>query len=134
MSTRPNAIPAWCGHQGFLAVRRDERCRVSFGSPAVAGIRSCLCPAIMGQGVSLLKRFESRFLVTIRQRSYSVLILSSLSRVAVMDSSIELFPLIHVPPSLSSDWRISAVTVPQSKTSVTTVASSPSGLRMYPQR
>jgi hypothetical protein len=36
---------------------------------------------------------------TLRQRSYSAVIFSSLSRLAVMDSSTELVPLIHVPPS-----------------------------------
>ena len=36
---------------------------------------------------------------TLRQRSYSVLIFSSLSRLAVMDSRTELVPLIHDPPS-----------------------------------
>ncbi len=36
---------------------------------------------------------------TLRQRSYWVLIFSSLSRLAVMDSSTELVPLIHSPPS-----------------------------------
>jgi len=35
----------------------------------------------------------------IKRRSYSVLIFSSLSRLAVMDSSTELVPLIHAPPS-----------------------------------
>jgi len=33
------------------------------------------------------------------QWPYSVLIFSSLSRLAVMDSSTELVPLIHAPPS-----------------------------------
>lgn len=33
------------------------------------------------------------------ERSYTVLIFSSLSRLAVMDSSTELVPLIHAPPS-----------------------------------
>jgi hypothetical protein len=47
-----------------------------------------------------------------RQRSYAVVIFSSLSRLAVIDSSTELFPLIHAPPSLNRDWRISSVTVP----------------------
>jgi hypothetical protein len=36
---------------------------------------------------------------TLRQRSYSELIFSSLSRLAVMDSSTELVPLIHSQPS-----------------------------------
>ena len=52
-----------------------------------------------GQGVCLLERSEDRFIITLRQRSYSVLIFSSLSRLAVMDSRIELVPLIHAPPS-----------------------------------
>ena len=54
---------------------------------------------VMGQGVCLLERSEDRFIDTLRQRSYSVLIFSSLSRLAVMDSSTELVPLIHAPPS-----------------------------------
>jgi len=58
--------------------------------------------------------------------SYPVLMVSSLSRLAVMDSSTELVPLIHAPPSL----RRSSGRGPQSKTSVTTAASSPSGVRM----
>jgi hypothetical protein len=41
---------------------------------------------------------DDRF-ITVRQRAYSELIFSSLSRVAVMDSSTELVPLIHAPPS-----------------------------------
>jgi hypothetical protein len=36
---------------------------------------------------------------TLRQRSYSVLIFLSFSRLAVMDSRTELVPLIHSPPS-----------------------------------
>jgi hypothetical protein len=63
-------------------------------------------------------------------RSYLVLIFSSLSKLAVMDSRTELLPLIHAPPSCSRDWRTPSVTVPESNTSVTTVASSPSGVRM----
>jgi len=35
----------------------------------------------------------------LRHRSYSVLAFSSLSRLAAMDSSTELVPLIHAPPS-----------------------------------
>ena len=59
----------------------------------------------------------------LRRRSYLVMIFSSLSRLAVMDASTELFPLIHAPPSRNRDWRISSVTVPWSNTSVTMVAS-----------
>jgi len=59
-------------------------------------------------------------------RCYSVLTFSSLSRVDVMDSSTELLPLIHAPPSR----KRSSGKGPRSKTSVTTVASSPSGVRM----
>ena len=65
-----------------------------------------------GKGVCLLEHSEDRFMDTLRQRSYSVLIFSSLSRLAVMDSSTELVPLIHAPPSRSRDWRISSDTVP----------------------
>jgi hypothetical protein len=54
---------------------------------------------------------------------------SSLSRLAAMDSTTGLVPLIQAPPSLRTDWRISSKG-PQSKTSVTTVASSPSGVRI----
>jgi hypothetical protein len=46
------------------------------------------------------------------QRAYSVLIFSSLSRVAAIDSSIGFLPLIHAAPSLWRDWRTSSVTVP----------------------
>ena len=67
---------------------------------------------------------------TLRRRSYLVMIFPRLSRLAFMDSGTEFFPLIHAPPSRNRDWRISSVTVPQSNTSVTTVASSPSGVRM----
>ena len=59
-------------------------------------------------------------------RFYSVLIFWSLFRLAVMDSDTELVPLIHAPPSL----KRSSGKGPQSKTSVTTVALSPSGSRM----
>jgi hypothetical protein len=45
------------------------------------------------------ERPEGRFIDTPRQRSYPVLIFSSLSRLAVMDSSTGLVPLIHAPPS-----------------------------------
>jgi uncharacterized spore protein YtfJ len=41
-------------------------------------------------------------------RPYSVLILASFSRLAVMDSRTEFAPLIHVPPSRRRDWRISS--------------------------
>src|SRR6185312_8436123 len=61
---------------------------------------------------------------------YPVTTFSSRSRLAAMESRIELCPLIHDPPSLNRAWRTSSVTVPQSKTSVTTAASSPSGARM----
>ena len=50
----------------------------------------------------------------------------SLSRLAAMDSDTELVPLIHAPPSL----KRSSGKGPKSKTSVTTVALSPSGSRM----
>src|SRR5580658_8812889 len=60
--------------------------------------------------------------------SYPVLIFSSLSRLAFMDSSTELDPLIQAPSSRRRVWGFSRG--PQSKTSVTTVASSPSGVRM----
>ena len=56
-------------------------------------------PAWWDREVCLLERSEDRFIDTLRQRSYSVLIFSSLSRLAVMDSSTELVPLIHAPPS-----------------------------------
>ena len=39
-----------------------------------------------------------------RQRSYSVLIFSSLCRLAVMDSSTELVPLIHCPTLPPVTW------------------------------
>ena len=65
-----------------------------------------------------------------RRRTYCVTIFPSRSRLAVMDSRIELFPLIQVPPSCNKDWPISSLMVPTSNTSVTTVASSPSGIRM----
>ena len=54
----------------------------------------------VGQGVCLLERSQDRFVDMLRQRPYSVLIFSSLSRLAVMDSRTELVPLIHAPPSL----------------------------------
>lgn len=66
---------------------------------------------------------------TLRQRSYWTLIFSSFSRLALMDSSTELVPLIHSPPSRRV-WRISSDREPKSKISATTVASSPSGVRM----
>jgi len=59
----------------------------------------CLLPGDIGQGVCLLERSEERFINRLRQRPYSLLIFSSLSRLAVMDSSTELVPLIHAPPS-----------------------------------
>jgi hypothetical protein len=59
-------------------------------------------------------------------RFYSMLIFWSLSRLAVMDSDTEVVPLIHAPPSL----KRSSGKGPKSKTSVTTVALSPSGSRM----
>jgi len=95
-----------------------------------AAVKYCPPTGVLGQGVCLLERSEGRFINSLRQRSYSALIFSSLSRLAVMDSSTELVPLIHAPPSCRRNWRISSDTVPQSKTSVTTVASSPSGVRM----
>ena len=67
---------------------------------------------IRRQRVRLLERSEDHFIDTLRQRSYLVMIFSSLSRLAVMDSSTEFFPLIHAPPSRNKDWRISSVTVP----------------------
>lgn len=73
------------------------------GALLVAGLPTCRSGAglsgVMGQGVCLLERSEDRFIDTLRQRSYSVLIFSSLSTLAVMDSSTELVPLIHAPPS-----------------------------------
>jgi hypothetical protein len=57
----------------------------------------------VGQGVCLLERSQDRFVDMLRQRPYSVLIFSSLSRLAVMDSSTELVPLIHAPPSCRRD-------------------------------
>jgi hypothetical protein len=54
---------------------------------------------VRGQGVCLLEPSEDRGIGMLRQRSYSVLIFSSLSRLAAMDSSTELVPLIHAPPS-----------------------------------
>ena len=56
------------------------------------------------------------------------MIFSSLSRLAIMESSIEWFPLIHFPPSLNrGTGGLSSGTVPWSNTSVTTVTSSPIG-------
>jgi hypothetical protein len=69
---------------------------------------------------------NDRSIGTLWKRSYSVLIFSSLSRLAAMDSRTGLVPLIHAPPSR----RRSSGKGPESKTSVTTVASSPSGVRM----
>ena len=79
-----------------------------------------------GAGVCMLERPEDRSIETLRQRSYSVQMFSSLSRLAAMDSSTGLVPLIHAPPSR----RRSSGKGPESKTSVTTVAWSPSGVRM----
>ena len=62
----------------------------------------------------------------------SVLIFSSLSRLAVMDSSTELFPLIHAPPSRRRIGGFPPARGAWSKTSVTTVASSPSGMDVAP--
>ena len=61
-------------------------------------------PGVRGQGAcrALATRTrpgdwpQTRF----RPWSYSVLIASSLSRLAVIDSNTELDPLIHAPPSL----------------------------------
>jgi hypothetical protein len=66
----------------------------------------------------------------LRRRPYCVMTLSSLSRLAAIDSTIVLCPLIHLAPSLNRDRRTSSLTVPGSNTSVTTVAWSPSGVRM----
>src|SRR6202035_1812568 len=71
--------------------------------PDSAGFNRALS-RVLGQGVCLPERPKGRFINTLRQRSYSVLIFSSLSRLAFMDSSTELFPLIHAPPSRNMDW------------------------------
>jgi hypothetical protein len=74
----------------------------------VRGVLSASCiTGDMGQGVCPLESSEDRFIDTLRQRPYSVLIFSSLSRLAIMDSRTELVPLIHDPPS-RRDWRISS--------------------------
>jgi hypothetical protein len=87
----------------------------SFGCSRIranyAGSRAALqrCrPGRCGTGVCPLERSEDRFIHPLWQRSYLVLIFSSLSRLAVMDSSTELPPLIHAPPSRRRDRRISS--------------------------
>jgi hypothetical protein len=86
-----------------LRASKNARRRLRFGHPRdAATIDERSRPGDMGQGVRLLERPEDRFIDTLRQRPYSVLIFSSLSRLAVMDSSTELVPLIHAPPSSRS--------------------------------
>jgi hypothetical protein len=78
----------------------------------------CRCPAVIevpawartGPRVrgSACSNALKTFIDTLRQRPYSVLIFSSLSRLAIMDSSTELFPLIHAPPSRRRESRISS--------------------------
>ena len=47
----------------------------------------------------MLERSADLVMDTLRQQRYSVLIFSSLSRLAAMDSDTEFLPLIHAPPS-----------------------------------
>lgn len=67
------------------------------GRPHSAEVRHC--PGVTGQGVCQLERSEDRVLDAIQQRSYLVLIFSSISRLAVIDSRTGMVPLIHAPPS-----------------------------------
>jgi len=74
-------------------VRFQVQARGRFGSAYLAYARAAR------QRARLFERSEGRFVNTLPQRSYSILIFSSLSRLAAMDSSTELVPLIHAPPS-----------------------------------
>jgi len=79
------------GTSGVLAGGKHARRRVAWATPRTGG---------MGQGVCPPERYKDRSMDALRRHSYSVLIFSSLSRLADMESSTELVPLIHDPPSL----------------------------------
>jgi hypothetical protein len=79
------------------AVREPaEQCRTPFG------LWDSFCTPLATRGFGPTRSATACSMErehALRQRSYSVLISSSLSRLAVMDSSSELVPLIHSPPS-----------------------------------
>jgi hypothetical protein len=67
----------------------DERRFSRDCRPGWIGGQSAGHQCVMGQRVCLLGRSAYRFIDTLRQRSYSVLIFSNFSRLTVMDSSTE---------------------------------------------
>src|SRR5665213_1184743 len=82
---------AHIGTSGVLADGKHAGRRAAWATPQTGG---------MGQGVCPPERYKDRSMDALRRHSYSVLIFSSLSRLADMESSTELVPLIHDPPSL----------------------------------